>query len=121
MENLIGLDIKIEDPRKIKTYSPKPPSLMPLENKSKVSYTKIEPIRNASKQKEKEKENDIEKGKNHRHDDTFIYPHSVHGVVIVKESETRTTKWGSGTRIALRVVLTAAHNAENIRLKTRSC
>ena len=75
-----------------------------------MSYTRIEPIRNASKQKKEEKEIDIENDKSYRHIDTFIYPHSVHGVVIVKESETGTAIWGSGTLIASRIVLTAAHN-----------
>lgn len=91
------------------------------ENTSKLSFINIEPTRKSiakensqnsieEKKTETEKEiNSIEK-KGKRNTNTSSFPHSVHGVILVKKSEDDVPRWGSGILVGPDIVLTAAHN-----------
>ena len=81
-----------------------------FEGETKLKYNKISPIREAETPQMNEKAFDFEEEKRQRPTDTNSYPHSVHGIIIIKESENSVPKWGSGALVAPNIVLTAAHN-----------
>lgn len=117
---LIGFKIHQEDSLRKSTYWSTPETS--IESKvaeigSTLLYKEIASIKASVKNISKKKENEPELIK--RHTNTLLYPFSVHGVVLIKESENGVAKWGSGTMIAPSFVLTAAHNVFDEQKPTR--
>ena len=115
---LASTTIVADYPQWSQTSCFKPVAHSTLENHSKLCYTEAIPTRKSkgieSTQKidkeEEKKEIASTKDTIQRYKNTCSFPQSVHGVIIVKQTEDGTPMWGSGVLIGTNIVLTAAYN-----------